>query len=211
MKQGGFSAAYELGELLGKGTFGDVRVATELATGRQCAVKVMVKSLHRRDRTDEIRREVAFCEALQACAGVVRLFDVYEDAGRVYIVQELCAGGDVASLQCAASDGRLDEHEAAAVALAVLRFLAHAHRAGVCYGDVKPNNFVLRRLYPSITHMLDPTAPKGRIDLAVVDFGCCQRVKPDECLPDVVSRLVWLCAARALCCCNRPPTGGCWG
>jgi serine/threonine protein kinase len=49
-------------------------------------------------------------------------------------VQELCAGGDVAAL-LAASGGRLDEREAAAVMLPVLHFLAHAHAAGVCYGD----------------------------------------------------------------------------
>jgi serine/threonine protein kinase len=61
-----------------------------------------------------------------------------QDAHNIYIVQELCAGGDVASLLAAAPGGRLEEADAAAVALAVLRFLAATHAAGVCYGDVKP-------------------------------------------------------------------------
>jgi serine/threonine protein kinase len=56
----------------------------------------------------------------------------------MHIVQELCAGGDVATLLAASPGGRLEEREAAAVALAVLRFLAATHAAGVCYGDVKP-------------------------------------------------------------------------
>jgi hypothetical protein len=50
------------------------------------------------------------------------------------MVQELCAGGDIASLQTA-TGGRLEEAEAAAIMHAVLRFLAAAHRAGICYGD----------------------------------------------------------------------------
>lgn len=70
--------------------------------------------------------------------------------------------------------------------LSVLRFLAHMHSGHVCYGDVKPNNFVLRRLYPSIDHMLDPSAPKGPINMCAVDFGCCQATEPDVCLPNLV-------------------------
>lgn len=100
-------------------------------------------------------------------------------------MQELCSGGDVASLLMV-SGGRLDEKEAASIMLTVLRFLAHTHRDGVCYGDVKPNNFVLRNLYPSVAHMLDAAVPKGPISLCAVDFGCCQHTEPDACLPGVV-------------------------
>lgn len=41
----------------------------------------------------------------------------------------------------------------------------------------QPNNFVLRRLYPSIAHLLDPRKPKGQLEVVAVDFGCCQ-VRP---------------------------------
>ncbi|GBF93649.1 calcium-dependent kinase [Raphidocelis subcapitata] len=181
---GQFEAAYKMEELLGSGTFGDVRVATEAATGRQVAVKILVKRQRGRDRRDEALREAAFGAALQGCPVVARLFGVYEDPERLYIVQELCAGGDVASL-LAASGGRLDEREAAAVMLPVLRFLAHAHAAGVCYGDVKPGNFVLRSLYPCVSHLLDPSHPRGPLSIAAVDFGCCQSVAVDECLEEL--------------------------
>lgn len=56
--------------------------------------------------------------------------------------------------------------------------------AVVVAGDVKPNNFVLRSLYPSIAHLLDPSRPKGLLEVIAVDFGCCQEVD-DSCLPDL--------------------------
>ncbi|GBF93233.1 CDPK-related kinase-like [Raphidocelis subcapitata] len=179
-----FEDDYSFGELLGRGTFGEVRVASPRDGGRQVAVKILDKRVGDADMREAILAEVGFCRVLQACPSVARLVGAYEGPDRVYIATELCCGGDVASLQ-AASGGRLSEPEAAAVMLAVLRFLAHAHRSGVCYGDVKPENFTLRGLYPSISHLLDPTAPKGRLDVCAVDFGTCQTTEPDVCLSDL--------------------------
>lgn len=182
---GSFTDDYEIGELLGKGTFGEVRAATEKVSGREVAVKVLPKRLGDKDMRMAILQEVSFCHALQSCPAAVRLFQVYEDDGTMYITQELCSGGDVASLLAASPGGRLEEREAAAVMLSVLGFLSHAHSSGVCYGDVKPSNFVLRRLYPSVMHLIDPAGPKGHLDVCAVDFGCCQRTSPDACLADV--------------------------
>jgi hypothetical protein len=78
LSPGAFESDWDAGELLGRGTFGDVRVATERATGRQAAVKVMPKSLRGRDRREDVLREVAFCELLQGAPGAVRLYGVYE-------------------------------------------------------------------------------------------------------------------------------------
>lgn len=45
---------------------------------------------------------------------------------------------------------------------------------------MKPANFMLASLYPSVLHMADPSAPKGRLEVRMVDFGCAQAC-PDEC------------------------------
>ena len=77
----------------------------------------------------------------------------------------------------------MTEFEAATIIKCVLEFLADCHERSICYGDVKPNNFVLRSLYPCIGHLLDPSTPKGRLEVVAVDFGCCQEVG-ENCLPD---------------------------
>lgn len=92
------------------------------------------------------------------------------------------AGATLPTLQ--AQEGRLTEQEAATIIKCVLEFLADCHARSICYGDTKPNNFVLRSLYPSISHLMDPRKPKGNLEVVAVDFGCCQEVG-DECLPDV--------------------------
>jgi serine/threonine protein kinase len=80
--------------------------------------------------------------------------------------------------------GGLSEAEAATVIRCVLEFLAAAHAQDICYGDIKPANFVLRSLYPSIAHLLDPSKPKGELRVTAIDFGCCQAVSSEDCLPD---------------------------
>jgi len=60
-----------------------------------------------------------------------------------------------------AQEGRLSEYEVATIMKCVLEFLVDCHQRHICYGDIKPNNFVLRSLYPSIRHLLDPSKPKG--------------------------------------------------
>lgn len=77
----------------------------------------------------------------------------------------------------------MSQQEAATIIRCVLEFLADCHANSICYGDVKPNNFVLRSLYPSIAHLLDPSRPKGLLEVVAVDFGCCQFMD-EACLPD---------------------------
>lgn len=90
-----------------------------------------------------------------------------------------------------AQEGQLSEFEAATIIRCVLEFLADCHARSICYGDVKPNNFVLRSLYPCIAHLMDPRKPKGQLEVVAVDFGCCQEVG-EACLPD----------AKVCCCCS---------
>lgn len=62
----------------------------------------------------------------------------------------------------------------------VLAALATCHAADICYGDVKPANFMLGAMYPSVAHLLDPSKPKGDMALKAIDFGCSQYC-PDGC------------------------------
>lgn len=173
---------YILGELLGSGTAAHVHVGTDTATGLQHAVKILPKRKGTKDKTKLIKAEIQISNKLRNCRHAVQTVDTFEDERHIYVVQELCCGGDLADLMTA-QEGKLSQQEAATIMRCVLEFLQDCHARSICYGDVKPNNFVLRSLYPSIAHLLDPSKPRGALEVVAVDFGCCQELG-ETCLQE---------------------------
>lgn len=98
----------------------------------------------------------------------------------------------------------------------VMSALAAAHEAGICYGDVKPANFMLSNAYPAIAHLLDPSKPKGELAVKAVDFGCAQWC-PDGCAllqglsgtPGARTAAALFWPALALCACLRQHSSCC--
>lgn len=117
IRQGGaFSKHYTMGELLGQGTHAKVHAVTDKATGEQYAVKVLRKHDGRKDRTAQIEMEVQHCWRLQASSHASRLHAVLEDEHHVYLVQELCCGGDISDLLAVSSTRGTASHPAALAA-----------------------------------------------------------------------------------------------
>jgi calcium-dependent protein kinase len=80
----------------------------------------------------------------------------YEDPRRVYIVMELCSGGELFDRIVAL--GRYTEKAAAALISDIVGVIQHCHQLGVMHLDLKPENFLLADD--------SPDAP-----LKVTDFG----------------------------------------
>lgn len=58
-------------------------------------------------------------------SGIIRLFAVYEDSNFVYLIQELCKGGEL--LDHILKAKYFDEREAAAIMLKLTQILAYLH------------------------------------------------------------------------------------
>ena len=95
---------YRLEHELGRGANGVVMAVRHIASDALFACKVVPKMPHNdatadpakaRAHCDALRREIAAMRALQSCLNVARLEDTFEDAENVYIVQELCTGGEL--------------------------------------------------------------------------------------------------------------------
>lgn len=74
----------------------------------------------------------------------------------------------------------LSESEAAQIVVPILKMLLECHKRGVCFGDVKPANFMLKYPYPCKRHLTDPSAPRGDLIIKTVDFGCSQTITEDS-------------------------------
>lgn len=177
-KASGFSSKYAWGELLGQGAFGVVRVATHTISGQQYAVKQLAPSSTNWQRR-AIEREVAIWSSLQACPNIAKLEEVIVEDNHTYLIQELCHGGDLQT-QLEVS-GPFSEKEAAQAIWGVLSAIAECHAHGIYHGDVKPANFLLRHMYPTIWHILDPSVDKGEIVVKATDFGCSRQCTQNSC------------------------------
>ncbi|KAG2500351.1 hypothetical protein HYH03_001925 [Edaphochlamys debaryana] len=131
-------------EVIGRGAFGVVWLAVRKHDGHQVAVKVLPKKrneLTREESLANIKREVALWGNISSTSRyVAQLIGLYEDAGSVYLVQQLCTGGDLAS---AIKDGPLPESCAAAVMWCVMAAIRDCHEHRTAFIDVKPANFLL--------------------------------------------------------------------
>ena len=85
---------YELDEAaaLGSGTFGTVSKGVNRQTGIRRAIKTIHK--HRIGDVDAFKTEVEIMKMMDH-PNVIKLFEYYENAHDMYLVMELCSGGDL--------------------------------------------------------------------------------------------------------------------
>jgi polo-like kinase 4 len=117
---------YELGRVLGSGGFGVVREATEVASGERVAIKVVTKAQITDDMMARVRNEVQLHSRLSHPA-IVGVRSFFEDDEHIYLVMELCAGGE---LQQRVRQRPLREPEAARLFTQLVHGLLYLHTHG---------------------------------------------------------------------------------
>ncbi|KAF5202937.1 Cdpk-related protein kinase [Thalictrum thalictroides] len=171
-----FGSKYELGEEVGRGHFGYTCAAKFKKgdlKGQQVAVKVIPKAkMTTAIAIEDVRREVKILRALTGHDNLVQFYDAYEDPENVYIVMELCEGGELLD-RILSRGGKYSEDDAKAVMIQILNVVAFCHLQGVVHRDLKPENFLF-------------TSKDENSQLKAIDFGLSDFVKPDERLNDIV-------------------------
>ncbi|ONM60070.1 CDPK-related kinase 1 [Zea mays] len=121
---------------------------------------------------EDVRREVRILSSLTGHSNLVQFYDAFEDEDNVYIVMELCKGGELLD-RILARGGKYSEEDAKVVMVQILGVVSFCHLQGVVHRDLKPENFLFSSK--------DENSP-----LKVIDFGLSDFVKPDERLNDIV-------------------------
>ncbi|XP_057833393.2 CDPK-related kinase 3 isoform X2 [Cryptomeria japonica] len=171
-----FSARYELGQEVGRGHFGhtcQAKVKKGELKGQSVAVKIITKDkITTAIGVEDVRREVKILKALSGHHNLIRYHDACEDNNNVYIVTELCEGGELLD-RILSRGGRYPEEDAKVIVVQILSVVAFCHLQGVVHRDLKPENFLFTTK--------DENAP-----LKAIDFGLSDFVRPDERLNDIV-------------------------
>lgn len=137
------------------------------------AVKVISKAkMTTAISIEDVRREVKILRALSGHENLVKFYDACEDALNVYIIMELCEGGELLD-RILSRGGRYTEEDAKAIVVQILGVVAFCHLQGVVHRDLKPENFLF-------------TTTEEKAPMRIIDFGLSDFARPEERLNDIV-------------------------
>ncbi|KAJ6288790.1 hypothetical protein OIU76_024719 [Salix suchowensis] len=122
---------------------------------------------------EDVKREVKILQELTGHENVVQFHNAFEDDSYVYIVMELCEGGELLDRILAKKDSRYTEKDAAIVVRQMLKVAAECHLHGLVHRDMKPENFLFK-------------STKEDSPLKATDFGLSDFIKPGRKFRDMV-------------------------
>lgn len=154
--------SYKVLDALGQGGFGVVHKAVYLPTGEERAIKVIPKQT-----APDAARVMAEVQALIQLdhPNIMKFHEYFEDAKQMYVVTELCLGGDFGTLDAEVDD--LDEIRL--LFRDLVSAVAYCHSEGIAHRDLKFQNVLLQ-----------PGEGNMRRVAKVIDFGLAAIRKPGE-------------------------------
>ena len=131
---------YEVGRLLGQGTFAKVYFARSISTNQSVAIKVIDKEkVLKAGLVNQIKREISIMRLVRH-PNIVQLFEVLATKSKVYFVMEYVKGGELFDK---VSKGRLKERIAQKYFQQLINAVDFCHSRGVYHRDIKPENLLL--------------------------------------------------------------------
>jgi calcium-dependent protein kinase len=161
---------------------------------------------------DRLKREIAIMRVLDH-PNIVKLIETFEDRRSIYLVMELCSGGEL--LDALAHATQFSEIQAATLMRQIFRAVFYMHENKTCHGDLKPDNL-----------MFSTPGPIDASTLKIIDFGLSCRLgeasqrrakgsTPYYTAPEAISGNcskdsdLWSCGAiMYTMLCGRPPFNG---
>ncbi|XP_042519073.1 CBL-interacting serine/threonine-protein kinase 12-like [Macadamia integrifolia] len=131
---------YEIGKLLGHGTFAKVYNARNVKTGEIVAIKVLDKEkILKGGLVAHIKREISIFRRVRH-PNIVQLFEVMATKAKIYFVMEYVKGGELFNK---VAKGRLKEEVARKYFQQLISAVGFCHVRGVYHRDLKPENLLL--------------------------------------------------------------------
>jgi len=100
---------------------------------------------------------------------IIKLYESFEDHRNIYLVMELCAGGEL--FDKIIESGHFTEVQAAILMQQIVRAIYYMHENHVCHRDLKPENFLF---------VTKETIEKNF--LKIIDFGLSCKFEPNQVL-----------------------------
>jgi serine/threonine protein kinase len=163
---------YDIRDLLGSGTVGEVRRAIHRQTGEERAVKIIAVGGRNRantfleaDASSTFQAEAAILQGMEH-PYVVKLIDVYVSPRAVYLIMELLHGGDL--FDRIVEKGRYSEVQGRRIMRRLLSAVCYLHEErNIVHRDLKPENILC------VSHDND-------IEVKLTDFGLAKAINGED-------------------------------
>ncbi|KAI3676776.1 hypothetical protein L1987_86389 [Smallanthus sonchifolius] len=131
---------FEIGKLLGHGSFAKVYLARNVKTNESVAIKVIDKEkIMKGGLIAHIKREISILRRVRH-PNIVQLFEVMATKGKIFFVMEYVKGGELFNK---VAKGRLKEEVARKYFQQLISAVGFCHARGVFHRDLKPENILL--------------------------------------------------------------------
>lgn len=131
---------YELGRLLGQGTFAKVYYARSITTNQGVAIKVIDKEkVLKVGLIEQIKREISVMRLVRH-PNITQLYQVMATKTKIYFVMEYAKGGELFNK---VAKGKLKEDVARKYFQQLINAVDFCHSRGVYHRDIKPENLLL--------------------------------------------------------------------
>ena len=157
---GCYTQTYRNIKELGAGAYGKVYLVENKVNKQKRAVKEIdkLKAEKSQGGVSKFIKEVEMLAKLDH-PHILKLYELYEDQQRYYVVSEYLTGGEL--FDYIVSSGHLTEPEAALIMHQVLSAVTYCHLNNIVHRDLKPENLIL---------VEKPTSTR-QINIKLIDFG----------------------------------------
>ncbi|EAL66507.1 hypothetical protein DDB_G0281895 [Dictyostelium discoideum AX4] len=158
--------SYEVGKTLGNGTFGKVKLGTNICTKENVAIKFIKNNKLSGKQKETCFREIDIMKLLDH-PNIVKLLDVVdkrEEEGTTYLIVEYVSGGELFDYIVARE--YIKEKEARKFFRQMISAIEYCHANLIVHRDLKPENLLL----------------DSNGDIKISDFGLSNNIQPGKLL-----------------------------
>ncbi len=131
---------YKFLETIGEGTFGKVKKVLFLPTGKELAVKIIIKKILKQKMENVAFHELEIIKQLNNF-NVIYVYEIIEDEKNYYIITEFYSNGEL--FEYIVKKKRLSKLESQKFFFQLINGVEYIHSKNICHRDLKPENILL--------------------------------------------------------------------
>mmetsp|Transcript_31782 Transcript_31782/g.98171 ORF Transcript_31782/g.98171 Transcript_31782/m.98171 type:complete len:387 (-) Transcript_31782:854-2014(-) len=162
--------------ILGRGSYGTVCLAIHKATREEYACKILSINRVGPQYVDKLHAEISSMRQLDH-PNILRLREVFFARSRIYLIVDLCTGGELFQLVNTSIEHR-SEHHATRLVAEMFSAIQYLHNKGIIHRDLKLENWLFQH--------------RAGYDLRLIDFGLAKHSLQHERIHGAVGSMYYV-------------------